>query len=272
MADLAVQKKKLLEDTRKLKREQDAWQAGSAARHREELQLKESIRSLQGKKDKADKQLAKVTAELSETEAKLASVTEETATATQKLEELDGKVADKATELADLHAEIGKRKATVDSELEQYETEKKTAIKDSIMAEHAKLQPVVTELKDTKEQLQVAKDELAAVNQAFTEEERQHREQKAIYDDDIQAAKDELQTVNAELDIAKESLQTAVYNRDQVLIDTQKVREEHAKFIAYEKKSRKILEAKDLELQEREAEISTQQQFLQNTRSFLPKL
>lgn len=262
----------LLDDAAKFERERNEWRNNDAERRRTELKLKTSVRQLEKRQttlqyaiDDAETVLAQLTTRTAEQQAEQAGLE-------QTIDRLESNRADKATELADLNKAVNRRKVTIDSELAAYSDQKKEAIKADILTVGSELDELRRTAKELAERIDAQRGELAVLNQAAIDEQEDLKVLKADISREVRESTVERDALREELASLREERQKLIYERDKTMASIQAAREEHDGFRAYEEKARKLLDAKDRELQEKSADISEQAQFMSNSRSFLPKL
>lgn len=201
-------------------------------------------------------------------DALVAEITASMASKVERLAELD-RVNEAITAQ---EAVLSEKKRNLDKELDEYATVRKGEIKQDILVENEKLTELQGESTRLQGTIDAQKTELSELSTLYVQEQadvRQSTEQKdQLIADNIEA----MDAANRELDKVKDEIRAAIYERDRVLLITGKAKEDHQKFLDYEQKARKILDTKDRELQEKSAEISQANQFLQARRSFLPEL
>jgi chromosome segregation ATPase len=272
MNKLADATKQVEVATRDLKREQQEWHTTLASLKRDKLQLTTSNRALESKKatllgdiETLQTQHAGLLTDIENEDTRLGDLQ-------LKVDELETKRADKATELADLQLEVKNRKATIDTELEAYATERKLAIKDEILTVNEELVADREVLRVIKEETQRTRYELVVLNQAAIQEQEDLKVSKATVDQDLLDKQAELDELQRKIGDEKTTLQKLLYDRDNAMITIAKAKEQHEKFLSYEAKARKILETKDRELVGRSTDIAHESQLLKNKRSFLAEL
>jgi chromosome segregation ATPase len=86
---------------------------------------------------------------------------------------------------------------------------------------------------------------------------------------EAEAAADALRRRQAEL---KAEITGLLYERDSLQGELVRIRTEYDNFATYERKARAILDAKDQELQARQAQLEDGERFLKTRRSFLPEM
>lgn len=174
--------------------------------------------------------------------------------------------------LADIEALIATKKLEIDSNLEKYEKDRRTALNESI--------------RELEQQEANAKEELASINQSMQETQAAIDARMKLASDEIEQAADTLKGIFKETEEQEERLtklkaqtvalepevKRALYKRDEAVAITKKAKIEFDQFIDYEQKARKVLNTKDKELQDRQSELDASNQFIENRRSFLPPL
>jgi chromosome segregation ATPase len=264
--------KRLAADRRELKRDQQKWRSEQAELQGKNLQLTVSNRLLEKKHEKLKTQISGLESMLDSVKLHLEDVQGKVTQAGNQLDELESKRADKADELAELRRQVENRKATADKEVEEYAVAKKLAIKDDILVFNTELTEVREVHTDLSRQIDVKRKELADLNQAAIQEAFDLKLAHNTADQSLADKKTALAETTEQFDKAQEQLQKLLYKRDDAINTIKKAEDAHAKFKDYEIKARKILDAKDRELQEKAADISQQGQFLKNSRSFLAEL
>jgi|SRR6185312_8860915 len=272
MSKLADATKQVEAATRDLKREQQEWNVRKADLQRDNLQLKTKNRALEHKNAALEEKIVHTEELIADAGRRYGLIQAKVTEIEAKLDEVETRHADKTLELADLYEEVKKRKLTIDSELEAYSVERKSAIKDDILATNQELIDNRTELKVIRTQIDDSRLELATLNQAAVQEQEEQKIRKVTIDEDLVAKQAELDELQRQADDVTASIKKALFERDNALLATAKAREEHNKFVAYESKARKILDAKDRELVERSSNIAQESQLLKNRRTFLPSL
>lgn len=264
--------KQLEEATKQLTKEHTDRKADVNRLERQQLQLTASNADLQAKNDKLSHRHSKLQKQLDQQESKIAKLHTEADYLDTKIDELDTKLADKTEELVVIRTAIAKQKSGTDRELEDYATTKKLEIKQEILNTNQELVADREELRILQVHIDEKTNQLADLNQAAIDEQEAIKVAEAtkgaIIADNAK--------LKAELEVKTDELQEK-YNKlgfdyDNALITVKKATEEHEKFIDYEKRARKVLDTKDRQLQEKEAEIGKQSIYLKNRRSNLAEL
>lgn len=253
---------------KEFKKEKATWKAEQSKRERQQLQLSESNKVLTEKNKKLEVNNAKLSKVNDDLKAKQAEIGRLEA----QQDGLEAQVADKVTELADTRQELAKAKQTVDKELEEYSTTHKQAIKKDILATNIELETVKIALIDIQTIIDERKSELAELNQTTID-----------LQDDIKLLEADKRTLVAENASQKTELETTIkdlqekydelgFKYNDALITMKKAEEQNKKFQEYEKQARKLLDIKDRELQNREADMAQESVFIKNRRSNLPAM
>lgn len=271
--------KQLDEAAKELEKDQQTWklQQGELQRKQVELTAKNTtLRSQNEMLTKDQHLLETVNAKLVERQAELvASITAHE----EKLIELDAKFdasearyLDKMNQLTEVRAELTRQKASFDKDLEAYGDSRKQEIKQAILQTNDELVANRAELKVLQDEIAAKEQQLAELNTVYIEEAEQLKQSTTATNDAIEANRQKVAETQAEIDKLIEERNKIAYDFDNFQITMSKARAEHDNFLEYERKAKKILDAKDRELQSRQAEMATQSQFLKNSRSFLPEL
>lgn len=222
----------------------------------------DKLQALLDKKTKEIEMLDKSGVELLEVNTRL---DKSKARAKQELDELMRQIGEVGQELID-------KKANLDKELEEYALVRKQEIKTEILKANEELIVLSDRVAQLVIDIETKKLELASLNQTYIDEQtelKQSEEQtKRLLDENLERQV----AIKSEVTEAERELQELSYKKDQMTAMLTKSREEHDKFLAYEKKARAILDVKDRQLQDKSAELSQGSQFLKNQRSFLPPM
>lgn len=255
-----------------LQKEQKQWRIEKTTLARQNLQLRSTNADLAGKNKVAEDALADIEGKVAEVTRqhglKLAAVKD----LTTESDNLSTQIAVQRRELADTRRELSDAKQTVDAELEQYATRRKEQVKADILAVNGELVALRSEKEALQGEIDTKTNQLAELNQAAI------AEQDAIKVS--VAEKDGIEAENTrrrkELEDELQGLQNKVdevgFKYNNSMITMKKAQEAHDKFLEYEKKARKILDTKDRELQQKEAELSQEGVYLKNRRSNLAEL
>lgn len=168
--------------------------------------------------------------------------------------------------------ELDTKKQTLDTELEEYSLARKQEIKDSILEANKELLVVNDQLSIKSIELEAKKTELSELSKVYVDEQSElvtsNEETKRLLEENKQLRAETEQELT---DLQREVKQLQ-FDRDNLKAQMKSDSLKHEQFLDYERKARKILDTKDRELQEKSASITSENQFLENRRSFLPKL
>jgi septal ring factor EnvC (AmiA/AmiB activator) len=258
--------------TRELQKEQQEWKVKRSA-------IKREIVMLNGQKAAMERLLAEASIELKEIQSDIALAKDtfnELRSKNTELEVENHRLEDSldatSKELASVKEELATRTVTMDDELAAYSLEKKEAIKEDILETHRELTTAKNELAMVREQVEQQRTDLRELNQVYIDEQTDLKASSADTKRIIEENKSQIQETEGVLTDLREKLQKVQYDYDNTTIALTKAREEHEKFLAYEKEAWKKLETKDKQLQKSAADIATEGQFIKNQRSFLPPM
>lgn len=173
---------------------------------------------------------------------------------------------------SELQEEVGLKQAELDSGLENY---KKTCIQEidleleSYRAQVVELEKVedaiTTHILQKREDL----NQLEARNEATIQEAGDRLHDLTV---NLEKSENLLVSTSAQVEKLLKELTELEYKRDQVLSVTRKAKVQYEQFVDYEARARKVLETKDRELQDKQAELQEGEVLLKNRRSFLNEL
>jgi hypothetical protein len=239
---------------------------------RQKLKLETTLKGLDRKLAVQQDELKQAIADTDKEQAKLSELASQITAGIDERVQKDAELVRINEELAAHEALLAEKKGNLDGELEEYAAVRKQEIKDDILAVNKELLTLRNESISLQSNIDAQKAELHELSTLYVQEQADVRlsteEKDKLIADNIEA----MDASTRELDKVKDEIRAAIYERDKVQIYTDKAREEHQKFLEYERKARKILDTKDRELQDKSAEISQANQFLQARRSFLPEL
>lgn len=181
-------------------------------------------------------------------------------------------MARKPRRTPDIQPTAAEAKQKLDAELEEYAAVRKQEIKDQILAENEILRELRSEEHTLQLSIETKKTELTELSRIYLDDQADIRASSEEKERTIALNAEAIEVSNRELEKVKDEIRAAVYERDKILLITDKSREDHDKFLAYEKRARQILDDKDRELQAKAADVSQANQFLKSRRSFLPEL
>lgn len=268
----AEEKKKFADAVRKLDKEKSEWRIEKAANQRDSVHLKSLNSELLRKNEVVEQALSVTKIELETESLRSEALRNKNNALEVENRKLEASVADNLTENVKLLAQLEAKKAVIDQELEDYSLARKKEIKTDILATHDQLVVINTELQQRTSELESIKTQLGQINQVFVDEQNELKASSAETAAVLAANKEKIVESVAELEKIQEEIKELQYRKDNDLITMARTKEEHEKFIEYERQARKVLDAKDRQLQEKAAEIAEQKQFLGNSRSFLSEL
>lgn len=257
---------------KEFKKEKTAWRNEKATLERQNLQLTAKNISLTEQSKKLEAQQARLLKSTTALETKNLTLRTEMSRLEAQQDALDAKVADKVTELAEVRSALAKQKQTVDRELETYSTKRKQAIKTDILATNDELAVAKVDLVTIQATIDERKNELAELNQTTIDIQDDIKLLQADKQTVITDTASEIKRVKQELIDLQSKYDELGFQYNNALITMKKVEESHKKFQEYEKQARKVLDNKDQELQEREADIAQESVFIKNRRSNLSSL
>lgn len=272
MPDFKAIAKQLDEATKELAKERQAWRVKVGEQQRKHIQLTAVNADLKAKNDTLAKKEAALQTAIIAAETALGQLRADTLALETKADMLETKVADKADELATLRTDIASQKAKTSRELEDYATNKKLEVKQAILLANEELLADRAEVQVLQDQIDTKTNQLAELNQAAMDEQ----EAVKLAEADKQHILDSNVALKAKLIADTQQLQDDYdhlgfeYNNAQITV--KKAQEDHDKFLDYERRARKVLENKDRELQDKEAELGQQGMFMKNRRSNLTEL
>lgn len=176
------------------------------------------------------------------------------------------------TDVAAIADELASRKATLDSDLEQYALVRKQEIKDSILTINSELVAAKKALEECLTEIANRRENLANLNQTAIAEESEARLLHEQHEIDVANFKEEVAALKQRETEAQTALDAVLNTLNQAKSDLRKTQAEHEKFLEYERQACKILDTKDQQLQTKAAELAHEGQFLANRRSYLPEL
>lgn len=185
--------------------------------------------------------------------------------AKQELDELMRQIGEVGQELID-------KKANLDKELEEYALVRKQEIKTEILKANEELILLSDRVAKLVIDIEAKKLELSNLTQVYVDEQTELKQSDEETRRLLAENLERQVAIKSEVTEAERELQELSYKKDQMTAMLNKSREEHDKFLAYEKKARAILDVKDRQLQDKSAELSQSSQFLKNQRSFLPPM
>jgi chromosome segregation ATPase len=269
---MAMTPQELQEWELRLKRDQEKWHTTSSELERKVTRLNAEIDVLKG--DLSTKQAVHDTlsAETDQLAEKHTSVINDLAASEAKIAKLMTRETALLDQVKDLDEVIAAKKADIDKDVESYGARRRREVELSLATESKKLDEIAAAIGEMEIVLETRREALTQLIQdaadarsGFAKEtDEQNRWMES------QAAKKA--EMKADIEAVDKELKALYYKRDDVIATTSKAQARHDQFVAYEKEATKILQAKDRELQERQAELSVNERHLETRRSFLPPL
>lgn len=178
----------------------------------------------------------------------------------------------KQKQIKECDLSLQSKKDSLDEELEKYATRRKQQIRDSILKVNEELMAVNAQLAHLNSEIESKKIELGELNQVFIDEQQALKISTGETESKLTENREKIAETKKALDDLRAEFKELEYKKNQTLVELAKTKEDHDKFLQYEASAKKILNTKDKELQNREADISQQSQFLKNRRSNLPAM
>lgn len=254
---------------RELERDQAEWEAKRTQLEHQVAEHNIALSALKPRLAKAKRETAGAQDELTRlTEAKQEFLRELTGLETMRNDQM---VANSVlqSDSQELERIIERKRSSLDNELQDYAATRRTEIELNLTdtktaVEQAKheLMELTTEINAKKKQISDLSEAVIRVKAETTEETRRVKAELA----ELVKRRPELAATIKQLE---QEIKRAHLEYDQVVAETQKAKVEHENYLAYERKSRKILETKDRELVQRQAEIDATSNRLKSQRSFL---
>lgn len=258
--------------TKSIAKEQRQLKADRLSLRRETIKIKATSADLERRNAEATTELDKLHAELEITKLR----NDELKDKNEKLERSNNRLDVENTELARQFAEVTQeltdKKASLDKELEEYSLIRKQEIKAEILKVNEELLSVESLVAASNLELETKKTELAGLQQIYIDEQTELRDSNQETKRLLAENKEQQAAIKDEIEASRRELQELDYKKNEVNISLAKAKEQHDKFLTYEKQARQVLDAKDRQLQDKAAELSQSSQFLQNQRSFLPPM
>lgn len=258
--------------TKELAKEQKQLKADQSKQRRDSVKIEATNAELQAKNDLVQAELDKKTQEiemLNESNARLLEVGVKLEASNKRTKT---EIEENIRQLGEVSQELADKKASLDQELEEYTLARKQEIKTDILKANEELILLSDKVAKVNIDLEAKKIELASFTEVYNQEQTELRQSNEQTEQLLLANKERQIAIKQEVDTKESELQELSYKTDQMLAVLAKAKEEHEKFLAYEKKAKAILDTKDRQLQEKAGEVAQGNQFLKNQRSFLPEL
>lgn len=207
-------------------------------------EAQKTIKRLNGKNKALSEEYAELVSDIASANEDIRSLDEERKIREEHL--TDDLIAYKEAEKAKIEAELVK-------------------VVDEITSKSATSSELDTTLNDKRAEVAVLIDTIAQKKHEAERDYRMKHEEAEM----VGSTLEELQRL---VDEAKQTLKDVQYARDKAMAQRDTAQVEHERFLKYEKVARGTLDAKDRSLQERESELSQNEQFMKNRRSFLPEM
>jgi chromosome segregation ATPase len=196
-----------------------------------------------------------------------------------RLHDIQRRQAEGRKYLASLTAEadtmqevINARRTKIDSDFAEYTQSKQKQADIALESVQEQIKTARTELASLQADIRSARSDLAEIEKASNQEQDNLMAKiSAIQPElnELEHTKDELK---AQLAAVRQQLQETRVEHEQIASEINKARIEHENYLAYEAKSRKILEVKDQELQARAQQLNIDANTIKAQRSFLPPM
>lgn len=257
---------------RKLDKEQHSWKVKRGEIQRHNVKLSATNRELERKNKDAEKQLATLQADTVIAEERKEQLTSKNRDLERENHELETSIEVNREDLLKVTDELTTKKANLDNELEEYASVRKQEIKDTILNVNEELVIANTKLVALNSEINSKKTELGELNQVYLDEQEAIKISSAETEAKLELNREKVIETEQKIINLEQELKELDFKKDSALVMLAKTREEHEKFLEYERRARKLLDTKDRQLQEKTADIATRSQFLKNERSFLPPL
>jgi chromosome segregation ATPase len=264
--------KQLQANLAEVKKEQKQWEITKVSLEREVTSLTAKVTDLEERHAEAEDLLTTVRKELEAERLRLSSLKAKNNDLERDNHSLESDIDHGRHEVEKLAQQLKDREATFDSELGEYELGRKQEIKQRLLEANKELSDVLAELQEARSQHQESADNLRDLQAVYKQEQTELQDSNKATEAALAANKQRVEASETRISTLEAEIKDLLYKRDTASSDLKKIKEQHDKFVTYEREARKVLDTKDKQLQAREAELNTQGQFLRNSRSFLPEL
>lgn len=258
--------------SKQLEAEQAAWDAGKQTREHQLREFDIALDAMGPKVEKA-RQL------LEETKASVEELTELKRTLTAEVEVLSLRKADVATDLLSIQTDLGtlediasRKRAEIDADMEAYARGKRTEYNDTLADTQKLIKDAQRRLSTIEADTHEFQSRLDSARQLRVAQRTTAEAQLAEIVAEVDKLTKAKLSYQAEVETQKTKLKRVLVERDEAVATRDKAKIEHDNFVKYETQARDILDTKDRELQQKAANLTTDERRLKAKRSFLAEL
>lgn len=181
-------------------------------------------------------------------------------------------IAERRRELADLDALILARQGQVDDDMVAYRRKMESAVRTELVELETSTRTKREEADSLQTQLDQKREELNSILESITQHRATAHQERSEANESLTQLRGQVPELEAKVTLLEGKFKQASYQLKQVLAETEKATREHQAFIEYEARAKKILVAKDRELQDKRDELEVTARYTNNRRSYLPEL
>lgn len=256
----------------RLKADETNWQAKKVQLERQIHKCNLTLDELIPRLENLNQLIVAKTTELDQVASKSRALTGDITLKQQQVGSLDGKIGSARSILVDLESVIEHKREQIDLGLTEYAAKRRRDYDTELKTSQESAANARTTLDSLHIQIGIKRDELDQVRQEHANERQTHQELIAAQERQLHKVMDEVSPIEAQILALTVEVTRLDRTRSTIIADTRKAKEQFDGFIVYERRARKILEAKDRELLDKEQELAVEDRHLRARKSYLPPL